>query len=267
MEDPLISVIVLNFRSPQPTVECVLALLEQSAVDQMEVIVVDNHSEDDSIGVLRNRLGGFERVRIIESSRNGGFGRGCNLGIHHARGRFLLINNPDKRLQKDGVEKLMEKMKSDPSIGILAPKLLHGDGTRRHSARAYPRPIDVVIKRTFLRHLFPKRLEHYLQLRENPDNERETDWIVGGVFTIRRELFRELQGFDDRFFLFFEDTDLCRRCRELKRRIVYYPHVVAYDRKQRLSDGGVWKLLSTRVGRAHIASGIRYFSKWGAKAP
>jgi GT2 family glycosyltransferase len=266
MESPLVSAIVLNYRSPQPTVECVLGLLEQSIAENMEVIVVDNHSTDDSIGVLRNRLGSFDRVRIVEASRNRGFGSGYNLGVHYARGRFILINNPDKNLQHDGIEKLTEKMKADPGIGIIAPKLLHHDGTCRHSARAFPRPLDVVVKRTFLQHLFPKRLIRYLQLHENPDLERDVDWVVGGNLMMRRELFHQLHGFDEGFFLFFEDIDLCRRCQVQGKRVVYYPKVHSFDRKKRLSEGGIWTLLSTPVGRAHIASGIRYFLKWGVKS-
>ena len=262
MENPLVSVLILNYRSPQPTVECVFSLLEQSIADRMEIVVIDNHSEDDSIGVLRNRLSGIPNVHIVESARNGGFGRGCNLGSHHARGEFILVNNPDKRLQQDGVEKLVEKMQSDESIGILAPALLHEDGTRRLSARAYPRPLDVIAKRTFLQHLFPKRVSQYLLLDEDLSHEREVDWIVGGSFLMRQSLFQELGGFDDRFFLFFEDTDLCRRCKEQGKRVVYFPEVHANDRINRLSEGGMWKLISTRVGRAHIASGFRYFGKW-----
>jgi len=267
MENPLVSAIVLNFRSPQPTVECVLALLKQSLADRMEVIGVDNHSEDDSIGVLRNRLKGYGQVRIIESPRNGGFGSGYNYGVRFARGKFLLINNPDKLLQEDGVEKLVQKMEREPAVGILGPKLVHGDGTYRFSARMYPRVPDIVVKRTFLRHLFPHVLERYLQLREDPERERDADWIAGGCFLIRRDFFSALGGFDDRFFLFFEDTDFCRRCREAGKRVVYFPQMEARDRKKRLSEGGVFTLLFTRVGRAHIASGFKYFWKWGVTVP
>jgi len=262
MDHPLVSALVLNYRSPQPTVECVLQLLKQSMADRMEILVIDNHSEDDSIGVLRNRLSGFSSVHILESPRNIGFGRGYNLGVRHAKGRYVLVNNPDKRLELDGVERLVAKIEQDETIGILAPTLLHHDGTRRLSARAYPRPLDVIAKRTFLSRFLRKRMAQYLLLNENLEQEHDVDWIVGGCFLMRKDLYRQLGGFDDRFFLFFEDTDLCRRCRELSRRVVYFPAVRARDRKNRLSEGGLWTLLTTRVGRAHIASGIWYFWKW-----
>lgn len=266
-QSPLVSAVVLNYRSPQQAVACVQNLLAQSFAGRMEVVVVENHSEDDSIGVLRNRCLRDPRVRIVESPRNGGFGSGYNLGIRHARGRYVLINNPDKILEPRGVEKFAAKLQGDPSIGILAPKLVHGDGTLRYSARAFPRPLDVVAKRTFLARFFPGRIARYLQTREDPSRERDVDWVVGGCLFMERDFFLSLGGFDDNFFLFFEDTDLCRRCLEGGKRVVYLPDVVASDRKRRLSEGGMLTLLLTRVGRAHIGSGLKYFAKWGVRPP
>lgn len=261
--DPLVSVLILNYRNPNATVQCVLHLLEQTLSDQIEVIVVDNHSEDDSIGILRNRLGAYENVHLVETPRNRGFGYGYNKGARYATGDYILLNNPDKVLMPDGIEKLVEKMQSDASIGILAPKLMHSDGTRRYSARAYPRLFDLIVKRTFLKHIFKKSVRHYLQLDADPDEERAVDWIVGGCFMIERAFFEKLHGFDEDFFLFFEDTDLCRRCIRAGKNVYYYPHVIASDRKHRLSDMPLLRLPFNRIGRAHIRSALLYFWKWG----
>lgn len=230
--------------------------------------MVDNHSEDDSIGVLRNRLSEYPQVRIVETPRNNGFGKGYEYGVRQAGGKYILINNPDKILQQDGVERLVQVMEADSSIGILSPQLMHEDGTLRLSARAFPRPLDLVAKRTKLGSLFSKRLVRYLQLSADPTAQRDTDWVAGGCFLIPTQLFREkLHGFDTRFFLFFEDTDLCRRCWRAGKRVVYFPAVTARDKKRRLSDGSVFSLIRTRVGRAHLASGVKYFTKWGMKTP
>ena len=131
MHPPLISAIVLNYRSPQHTVRCVRALLNQSIADRMEIVVVDNHSRDDSIGVLQNQLGRFPQVRLLEAPRNTGFGKGYNLGIRRARGTYLLINNPVKILAPESVERMASAMESDPTIGVLGPKLIYADGTIR----------------------------------------------------------------------------------------------------------------------------------------
>jgi len=262
MSSPLVSAIVLNYRSPQMTVECVQSLLRQSIADQSEVIVIDNHSQDDSIGVLRNRLSGMPSVRIVETSDNIGYGKGNNAGVSFAKGEFILITNPDNELEPDGLEKMIHTMQADDSIGILAPQLVFHDGSIRDSYRTFPSFLDVIAKRTFLRSIFARSVSRYLRSDEDPSTVTDTDWVVGACFLIRRSLFEELEGFDPRFFLFFEDTDLCRRCRQAGKRVVYFPSVRATDRKKRLSEGGVLSLVLKPAGRAHVASAFKYFWKW-----
>jgi len=279
---PLVSVIVLTYRTPEYAVKCVQALLAQTILrlrsrsgpealqgrmagqvaDRMEVIVVDNHSEDDSIGVLRNRLRHFPQVRVVESAVNRGYGRGNNFGASFARGEYLLIINPDNELPPDAVERFVRILEADPTIGILAPALVFGDGSVRDSARAFPTLFDVLVKRTALRRLFPRRMRRYLRADAPPAALADVDWVVGACLFLRLDFFRQLGGFDERFFLFFEDMDLCRRCRIAGKRVVYASSIVARDRKDRLSGEGVLSLLWKRTGRAHIASALRYFWKW-----
>ncbi len=260
---PLISAIVLNYRTGRDAWTCTEALLRQTISDQLEVLIVDNHSDDDSIGYLRNRARADARVRIIETRGNVGYGKGNNLGAGLAQGEFILIINPDNELEPRGLEMLVKKMESDSSIGILAPQLVHEDGTIRDSYRTFPTMLDICIKRIpFLRGLFPKRMKRYLQHDQNAALTRDVDWVAGACFLIRRPFFLQLGGFDPRFFLFFEDTDLCRRCADAGKRVVYFPEVRAKDRKHRLSEGGVMALLWKRTARIHLVSGVRYFWKW-----
>jgi len=259
---PLVSVLILNYRTPLDAVECVKNLQNQTVAGQMEIIVIDNHSDDDSIGILRNRLVDFPNVAVVEARKNLGFGKGNNLGERYATGEFVLILNPDTEPQPGAIEKLIEVLKSDDSIGIIAPKLVFPDGTARDSYRTFPTVTDLVIKRTFLRHFFPGRLKRYLQHERDPFTVRDTDWVVGACMFMRRSFFEDLHGFDTRFFLFFEDTDLCRRCWKKGKRVLFYPEVAAKDRKHRLSGSSLLPLISTRAGRMHLVSAARYFAKW-----
>ena len=93
---PLVSVLILNYRNPNAAVACVQKFLEQTIADRIEILVIDNHSDDESVGVLRNRVGDHPQVRIIETPSNDGFGFGYNTGASYATGEYLLINNPDK---------------------------------------------------------------------------------------------------------------------------------------------------------------------------
>ena len=262
----LVSVLILNYRNPQAAVSCVQQFLKQTIADQIEIIVIDNHSLDDSVGVLRNYFGENAQVRIVETPKNQGFGYGYNFGARYARGEFLVVNNPDKILPEDGVDKLIKKLQSDDSIGIVAPRLLHPDGSVRQSLRRFPRIIDILSRRSILGRLFPRVLRRYLMLDRDPEIEQNVDWVPGGSFAIARSLFTEIGGFDERFFLFFEDTDLCRRVHLAGKSVLYYPQVTGRDKRRRLSGDSFIDLLFKKTGRIHVLSAWKYFWKWGLKS-
>lgn len=266
MEAP-VTAIVLNFRTPLHAVRCVDALKAQTVADRLRIVVVDNHSDDDSAGILRTRLAGIAGVRVMESPVNTGFGAGNALAIARADTPYLLVINPDNELAPDALEIMLSRMEKDPAVGIVAPKLVHEDGSVRDSSRSFPAVKDVVAKRTPLRRLFPHSLDRYLQAGQDPDRERTTDWVVGACMLIRTDVYRRIGGFDERFFLFFEDIDLCRRTWDAGFKVLYCPAAVATDRKRRLSEGGVLSLLRRPAGRAHIRSALRYFAKWAGKKP
>jgi len=263
LNTPIVTAVILNTNAARDTLRCVAALRAQTIADQLEIIVIENHSEDDSLGLLDNTLRGVPNVRIVETVGNHGYGHGYNTGMRYARGRYVLVNNPVKILPSDGIERFVARLESDPSIGLVAPQLRHPDGSLRFVARRYPRPIDLITKRTALGRWFPKRLRRYLNLDADPKQVRDVEWVACGCYMLPRSLFMDLRGFDERFFLFFEDTDLCRRVRLAGYRVVYDPTVSGNDRKRRLSEGGLGTLLFTRFGRAHIHSAFRYFAKWG----
>jgi GT2 family glycosyltransferase len=261
----LVSALLLNYRSPKDTIRSARALLRQTMLDQLEIFVIDNHSLDDSIGVIRGTFEKEPRVRIIESAQNIGYGKGNNRAAQYAKGKYLLIINPDNELEPEGLEQMVHAMEADGSIGILAPRLVYQDGTLRDSVRAFPTMWDVFIKRTLLRYFFAGKMDRYLQTKVDKTKMRDVDWVVGACFLIRADLFKELGGFDPQFFLFFEDIDLCRRVHERGKRVVFFPQVMATDRRRRLSQGGILTIFTKWTVREHLRSSIRYFYKWGIR--
>lgn len=241
---------------------CVHALEKQTITDKLEILVIDNHSDDDSIGIIRNRLSALPHVRILETADNIGYGKGNEIGMRQAHTPYVLIINPDNELLPDALETMMQVMEKDPTIGIVAPKLLHEDGTVRDSARSFPRLSDTIIKRTFLATIFSDRMDYYLQRNFDANTARDVDWVVGACMLIRRTLLEKIGSFDPRFFLFFEDMDLCRRCWNAGFRVRYVPEAVAGDRKRRLSEGGALSVLLKKTGRIHAMSAVKYFWKW-----
>ncbi len=258
---PLISAIVLNYRSPRDTVRCVQALKKQTIADQLEILAVDNHSDDESIGFLRAQLSGLPDVRIVEERGNLGYGRGNNAAAKLARGQYLLIINPDNILPPEGLEKMLAVLKSDEKIGIVGPALVYPDGSIRPSARTFPRPGDLLRKR-----VFPKTWHATYQKQLHATEMMNVDWLVGACLLLRTDLYKELKGFDERFFLFFEDIDLCRRIHAKGKSVMYLSSLKVLDRKGRLSGSSIFSLFTRKTTRIHLASAIKYFWKWGFAA-
>ncbi len=258
---PLITAIVLNYRTPRDTWSCVEALKAQTISDRLEILIVENHSDDDSVGYLKNRSRFSGGARVLENRSNAGYGKGNNLGLMQAKGAYTLIINPDTRLEPKGLQMMIEAMERDPGIGLIAPRLLFDDGTVRESARTFPQITDLIVKRTVLRTLFPGRMKRYLQ-HDRGDAAQDVDWVAGACLLTRTDMLRQLRGFDPRFFLFFEDTDLCRRIWKAGKRVVYLPSVTAKDSRHRLSAGGILSFFTRKTVRIHLWSAVLYFWKW-----
>ncbi len=257
---PLVSAIVLNYRSPRDTVKCVEALREQTVASDLEILAVDNHSDDESIGFLRAHLNGLPSVTIVETRKNLGYGRGNNAASRQAKGEYILIINPDNVLPKDGVERMLSYLKTHPETGIVGPALVYPDGAVRPSARPFPKLTDLLSKR-----LFPAKWQTRYD-KDMADMQRkdavDVDWMVGACLLLKADLYRALGGFDERFFLFFEDIDLCRRIKGRGLKVTYLPSVRVLDRRGRLSGSSIFSLVTRKTTRIHLMSALKYFGKW-----
>ncbi len=258
--NPSVSAIVLNYRSPKDTLTCVRALLRQTMADELEIIVVDNHSDDESIGVFRAAWKDEPRVRVVECGRNVGYARGNAVGMRAARGRYVLFINPDNTPPETAVRDLADILQGHPDIGIVAPALLYPDGTVRPSARSFPTVLELFMKRIAAKTWHERHKN--TPVSGGMSAMQDVDWVAGACLMIEKSFFEQLGGFDGRFFLFFEDIDLCRRVWQAGKRVVYAPGIHVSDKPRRLSEGGILSLLWKKTGRIHLRSGIRYFRKW-----
>ncbi len=256
----LVSAIVLNYRSFADTVTCVEALLKQTVIDELQILCVDNCSGDGTAEKLRQKWDDHPKVRVVEMQKNYGFGGGCNRAVGMSRGEFLIFINPDNTFPPDGLEKMINCMNAHPELGILGPGLEFPDGTLRPSARPYPRIRDIISKR-----LFPARWEAKNQFT-NTEQLEYVDWVVGTCLMIRRDFFHAIGGFDERYFLFFEDTDLCRKANMAGKKVGFHPGIRIADRKKRLSDGGLFTIFRKKTARIHLKSALHYFWKWAGKS-
>ncbi len=231
-----------------------------------EVMVVSNGNKAKHEKFIKD-FGDNQKFKFILNSGNLGYGQGNHQGILQAKGEYILVLNPDVELYRGNLDLMISKMDKEKNIGVLAPQLIYEDGTVQDVYRRFPSVVDFLIKRTFLRKLpvFKQRMYKYLMYDKNPEFVSDVDWVVGACILIRRSMYDEIGGFDNRYFLFLEDTDLCREMWEHKYRVVYFAQAKATHYHERLSDGGVMSIFRKKTLRIHIKSALKYFWKYRFK--
>jgi GT2 family glycosyltransferase len=220
--DPDCSVVIVNYHSEALLRACLESLPSSADTFSLEVIVVDNSGTARASGALE----AFPEARLIEAGGNVGFARACNLGMAAARGRHLLLLNPDTVAHPGAVATLSRELDASPDVGVVAARLLNPDGTLQYSCRRFPRPLSIFFGRyALLTRLFPANpvSRDYLYLDWDHDSTRPVDWASGACLMIRREVYERVGGLDDGYFLFVEDMDWCRRIRDAGHEVVYVP--------------------------------------------
>ncbi len=221
-----------------------------------EIIILDNASVDGSVEFLKKEEG----IKKILLRENSGFSHGCNLIGKRSRGKYLLFLNPDVVVTPNALDKLVEFMEENPQCGVAGGKLLNFDGSLQLSCRMFPTYLNVMFGRESL---FRKFVPHnpfsrnYMLYDLDYSKNQIVDWLRGAVFITPRWLFDELGGFDERFFLFLEDTDYCRRVWLRGLKVCYIADAVFYHRL-----GGSTRKKPMKNRMIHNYSMYRYFLKW-----
>ena len=209
-----VSVVVVNYRAPRLTLECLTALRELAS-DDVELICVDNDSGDDSLDLL----GAVPGLRVVRAPRNLGFAGGCNLGAKHATGEYLAFVNNDARPDRLWLEQARAVLMADSTIGCVASKVLDWDGERVDYVDAALTWFGMGYK--------PRAGERHVG---TDDEARDVLFATGAAMVTRAQLFEDVGGFDERFFMFYEDVDLGWRLNLLGHRVRYVPSSVVYHR-------------------------------------
>jgi len=210
-----IGIVIVNFNAGEHLARCLGSLDEGLGGHQWAAAVVDNASADGSAEFALGRPG----VELVRSNANVGFARAVNLGTSHVTGELLLLVNPDCRLTLGCVDPLVEELATHPSCGIAAPAVVNEAGLPDGNARGDPSMLTGLFGRSsLLRRLMPRaglaRRNVVLPSGLPPGSvSDEVDWVAGSCALMRRKAFDAVGGFDERYFLYWEDADLCRRLR------------------------------------------------------
>lgn len=255
-----LSIIILNYKQKGLVKQCLKGIQSLALSFDYEVVVVDNNSKDGCLGLVKEEFGEDPRIKTIQSNKNLGMGAGNNLGIRIARGKHILVMNPDIVIFKNTVEKMLDFMEGNERVGILAPKLLNPDGSVQASCFRFPDFWRPLYRRTFLgkTRWGRERLNHFLMNDWDRQSSQQVDWALGACLLIRKEPLDGIGLFDERFFLFFEDIDLCRRVKNFGLEVWYLAEAQMIHYPHRLSA----KRIFSRSVRAHLISQAKYFLKW-----
>ncbi len=235
----LISIIIVHYKVPECLREAIHSIYQADLHEKTEIIVVDNASNDNSSQITKTE---FPDVTWIQLKQNIGFGKACNIGAKHASGKYILLLNPDTVISKTTLSVAYNLLENRPDIGLMGPKILNPDGTLQASCRrSFPTPAVAIFYFTGLSRLFPKSklLSRYHMTFMDPDQSGELEAISGSFMFLRRSLFNEINGFDEIFFMYGEDLDICWRIREKGFKIWYEPSTQIIHRKGRSSAKNV----------------------------
>jgi N-acetylglucosaminyl-diphospho-decaprenol L-rhamnosyltransferase len=247
---PLVDAVVVSYNSRDQLRGCVEPL---AGNEHVSVIVVDNASPVDGLGTISDLP-----VRTLRQPRNGGFAYGCNAGWRAGSAPYVLFLNPDARMEPAALLRLVRTLEENPAVGAVGPRIVEPDGSLAFSQRRFPRLRSTYAHALFLNHVFPRADVTDGIVRDPSAYARpaEPDWLSGAAIAIRRTLLERLGGFDEGFFMYREDVDLCRRIRDAGFAVRFEPAATC------VHEGGASAPRSALLP-VLAASRIRYASKHG----
>ncbi len=205
----IFSAIIVNYNTKELVENCLNSIFTHCDDGSFEIIVIDNASQDGSVEMFKNNF--KDKVKLIANSRNAGFGSANNQGAKIARGEYLFFLNSDTIIKNNILVELEKSFLRDENIGAVAPKLFLEDGGEQPYAFGnFPSLASAVFE----------KFKSSAKYRSNPF---EVDWASGAALAVKKNVFEKLGGFDKKFFMYFEDIDLCKRIKEAGYKILVNP--------------------------------------------
>lgn len=232
-----LSIIILNYNVSNFLEQCVLSVKSALSAIDAEIIVIDNNSSDDSCTMMKRR---FPEVKLIENKQNLGFPKGNNIGVAQAKGEYICILNPDTVVAEDTFIKVMAFAKKQKNLGIIGCKLIDGTGNfLPESKRGIPTPFVAFTKIAGLYKIYPKCFGKYYAQKLAENETGKVEILVGAFMLMKRDLYLEIEGFDENCFMYSDDVDLSYMVLQ-KGKSNYYFHetsVIHYKGESTLKDG------------------------------
>ncbi|MEA2006915.1 MAG: glycosyltransferase family 2 protein [Patescibacteria group bacterium] len=244
-----LSVLVVAFNDTDKLKRCIDSACKQlSHLDSWEIIIINNDKEIDINSLSLD----FSKVNIIDHGKNVGFGRAINMGAKKASGQTLLILNPDTEILTDNIHNVLSEFSHEANLGIVGGGIIKQKGKKQEWSAG---------KEASLYDLIRNNLG--ISRSKNIWNSKEKvscDWVAGTTMFIRKDLFDELEGFDENYFMYFEDMDLCHRARQKGKKVILFPDFKIFH-----SSGGSYT--DKQLQKKHYYDSMEKFFKKNSTKP
>ena len=221
---PKLSIIYIYYNTPKEIAESISSLKTAIKNFSFEILIVDNASPKK----LPQEITQNKKITVFQNTENLGFGKAVNQAAKKALGEYLLVLNPDTLCTKNSISSMIKRMEKDKKIGALGPQLQKQNGDILHSIGSVPKLPDSLLVFSFLNKLFPSNpySKKYWAKDVDRNLEQETETIGGACMLFRKDVFLKVGGFDERFFMYFEEVDICLRIKSIGYKIMYFPKSV-----------------------------------------
>jgi len=248
---PTVSAVIVSYNVVDLVLECI-ASLRTDGVEQ--VVVVDNASSDGSVETLRRRE---PEVEVVALSRNLGYGTAANRGVARTTAPYVAVMNPDVVVEPGSTKALVDALDGDPGLAVVGPRVESPGGDLYPSVRTFPDLADAA-GHAFFHFVWPANpfSRRYRMLDWDHAAAADVDWVAGNHFLVRRRAWDEVGGFDESFFMYMEDVDLCWRLRRAGWRTGYEPAARVTHAIGRSTDQTPYRMIA-----AHHRSLLRYAAK------
>jgi len=258
-----LSIIITHHRTPELLDLCLKSIKETVEGIKCEIIICDGESEEQSREFIQDR---YPEIKIIPFKKNSGYSKIVNAGLKQAIADYILILNADIIVLNKTIHKMLKFMEDNPNVGISATQLVDFVGNIQASCFAKPTLGAILARRTIFGKLKKGKeiLNRFLIKEWDRKSLKDVDWVQGSAMMVRKDAIDKVGLFDERFFMYFEDADWCRRFWQNGYKVVYYPEVkmAHYYHRSSKKWGGILDVFLNKYTRTHIISALKYFIKY-----
>lgn len=250
-----LAVVIVNWNVKALLEKNIESVLQSGGTARVRLIVVDNASSDESVEMMQSR---FPQLTIIANTQNLGFAKAVNQGIKVGNARHVLLLNPDMRVMPDALQRTIDELDVDATIGVLGGKLLSADGSVMPSVRRLPDIWSQLLILLKIKYLFPSVMNRYLFVDFDYSERQDVPQVRGSYFAMSHVALEKLGGLDERYFIWFEEVDYCAQAVKAGLRVVFDPVIQAQDLVGRsfAQRKRLWKQ------KQFSKSMQEYFEKW-----